>query len=295
MGEMSHEQEDFFWVALGKTDATKERPGRPRTESWSTSASSCAQSPCMQPQDRSGVTAFEEMPWDDCFMLAASEADTDDSMSFSREGDPSCFFASLPSPVHKAAKLAAKAEAENESRQEAETMVTPRTASCPEPDSPRTPRTPRTVPLCRSETPPPLVQKFSIPPPPMLKALRMDSLDQVRAVLDRDRDAAQEPFWDHDVEPPLCCAARLGCSASIVKLLLENGASTEAQDVRRRMPHELADEFMFPPATMMADVGRYMMMPPHLECSTMRPGPYEERVTWHGEVSHLLASKRSGA
>ena len=67
----------------------------------------------------------------------------------------------------------------------------------------------------------PLVKKMRAPA--MLQALRNDSVKDVQTALESDPGAASEPFWDHDVEPPLSCAVRLKCSVAIVRLLLEHG------------------------------------------------------------------------
>jgi len=58
----------------------------------------------------------------------------------------------------------------------------------------------------------------------------------VKQVLEADPSAAQEPFWEHDCEPPLCYAARLGCSLPIFALILDHGADVGAVDRRGRTP-----------------------------------------------------------
>lgn len=68
------------------------------------------------------------------------------------------------------------------------------------------------------------------------EALQLHSVEKVQAALAVDTGAAAEPFWDHDVEPPLCCAVRLGCDVAIVRLLLESGATVDAADARGRTP-----------------------------------------------------------
>jgi len=59
----------------------------------------------------------------------------------------------------------------------------------------------------------------------------MGSVEQIRSILQKRPEAANEPFWDHDCERPLCCATRLKCSSSIVQVLVEFGANSESQDV----------------------------------------------------------------
>jgi hypothetical protein len=63
--------------------------------------------------------------------------------------------------------------------------------------------------------------------PPLLKALRLDSIEHVRKALDDEVDAATFPFWGNDVEPPLCSAVRLGCCLPIVELLLTFRAAVD--------------------------------------------------------------------
>lgn len=108
--------------------------------------------------------------------------------------------------------------------------------------APETPRTPKTKAPPRSHSPPGLVPKSKISMPPLLKALKATSIDGVLAALKQSPTAAKEPFWDHDIEPPLCCAVRLQCSADIVKVLLDHGADPEAKDVRGHGPLEMLKE-----------------------------------------------------
>jgi len=58
--------------------------------------------------------------------------------------------------------------------------------------------------------------------------------------LSADSLVAKTPFWDHDVEPPLCAAVRLRCDTCIVKALLDNDADPEAIDSRGRTPLMIA-------------------------------------------------------
>jgi len=72
--------------------------------------------------------------------------------------------------------------------------------------------------------------------PPLLVALCRQSVDEVRAVLADSPELATEPFWDHGVEPPLCCAMRHQCSADIVEVLLQHGADVNAVNDRGQTP-----------------------------------------------------------
>jgi len=76
--------------------------------------------------------------------------------------------------------------------------------------------------------------------PPLLKALAANDLGKVRECLSADSIVANTPFWDHDVEPPLCAAVRLRCDTCIVKALLDSDADPEAIDSRSRTPLMIA-------------------------------------------------------
>jgi len=80
----------------------------------------------------------------------------------------------------------------------------------------------------------------------MWKALQMNSMNQVRSVLDESPEAACEPLWEHELEPALCCAVRLQCDASIIQLLIEHGANPKDSDMRGRTPLHLLDELDTP-------------------------------------------------
>jgi len=56
----------------------------------------------------------------------------------------------------------------------------------------------------------------------------MDSVSRALAACQEDPEAAKGLFYDHDLEPPLCAAARLDCNAQILQLLLEHGADVSA-------------------------------------------------------------------
>jgi hypothetical protein len=79
-----------------------------------------------------------------------------------------------------------------------------------------------------SETPPPLMRRSVLRQEPLLQALETNSIEQVHAVLERNLGAAEDIFWESHVEPPLCAAVRLQCSADVVRVLLEHGADVDA-------------------------------------------------------------------
>jgi len=86
----------------------------------------------------------------------------------------------------------------------------------------------------RFDTPPPAPRRGK--PPPLLMALQANDLVKVRSCLAADAEVATVPFWDHDVEPPLCAAVRLRCDSRIVKTLLDSDANPEAMDSIGRTP-----------------------------------------------------------
>ncbi|CAK0799585.1 unnamed protein product [Prorocentrum cordatum] len=100
--------------------------------------------------------------------------------------------------------------------------------------------TPPSTPRVRSRvptTPPPLQIRERAEP--LLLALERNCLKQVRLAIEADPEAAKEPFWDCRFEWPLCAAVRLGCSAEVVRLLMENGAKVDVTSVGGQSPLQL--------------------------------------------------------
>eukprot|EP00930_Biecheleria_cincta_P018098 TRINITY_DN14209_c0_g1_i1.p1 TRINITY_DN14209_c0_g1~~TRINITY_DN14209_c0_g1_i1.p1 ORF type:complete len:235 (+),score=57.02 TRINITY_DN14209_c0_g1_i1:105-809(+) len=77
--------------------------------------------------------------------------------------------------------------------------------------------------------------------PPLLQALMSSSTEQVRLALEANPEAAQFPFWDHGMEPPLCCAVRNDCCSDIIEMLLTSGADVSLGDRRGNLPLTLLD------------------------------------------------------
>lgn len=146
----------------------------------------------------------------------------------------------LVSPVHRASRRADGDDFEVGFEEQHADVVVDQTPPATPRMSPESPRTPRVM-APRTTTPPPLVPTWKLPKPPLLRALELKSVEQVHAVLQNSPDVVKEPFWEHDVEPPLCAAVRLRCSASILKLLLNSGANPEDRDRRGRTPYEMVE------------------------------------------------------
>jgi len=107
-------------------------------------------------------------------------------------------------------------------------LGTPRTSTVP---------APLATPLIRYQskvTTPPALKAAAMPP--LLCALYADSIETVQSVLEQDTHAATSPFWEDDVEPPLCSAVRLGCSPEVIGLLLDHHADVDGLDSRSRTP-----------------------------------------------------------
>mmetsp|Transcript_49134 Transcript_49134/g.117033 ORF Transcript_49134/g.117033 Transcript_49134/m.117033 type:complete len:245 (+) Transcript_49134:99-833(+) len=115
--------------------------------------------------------------------------------------------------------------------------VTPRQLT-PRPRTPRSPpHTPVNARVARSLTPPPAPRPQKVHK--LLRALHMNSLEEVQKALANDPEAASLPFLEHEWEPPLCVAARLNCSVEIVEMLLAHGADAQATDMYGRSPAKM--------------------------------------------------------
>lgn len=111
-------------------------------------------------------------------------------------------------------------------------------ATTPNYDTP--PRTPEPQYRAIDTTMPP-TKPHMAPMPPLMKALHTmkTHTTTVHDVLQNDPDAAKLPFFEHSVEPPLCCAIRLRCNAEVIEMLLQYGADVNAGDVMGRTPLSL--------------------------------------------------------
>jgi len=79
----------------------------------------------------------------------------------------------------------------------------------------------------------------------LLRALQARCLDMVRRALEEDPEAATTPFFDNWFDPPVCSAVRSGCSAAIIRLLVQHRSDAEAVDCRGRNPMTLLASMRF--------------------------------------------------
>ena len=75
--------------------------------------------------------------------------------------------------------------------------------------------------------------------PKLLRAIELDDTGAIRRALVENPEAASEPFWDHDLEPPLCAAIRCGCRPAIFELLLAHGADASFANIFYQTPVEM--------------------------------------------------------
>lgn len=99
--------------------------------------------------------------------------------------------------------------------------------------APSTPRAAKPMDGC---TPPMFVHGQRKQRPPLMDALEMGSIDSVRKVLQSSSEVINEPFWDQDLQSPLCHALSIECSVEIIQLLIEHGAKTDGEDLRGNTP-----------------------------------------------------------
>lgn len=126
------------------------------------------------------------------------------------------------------------------------------------------PRTPLGVSSCRALRSPPGAPRASASLPPLLAALCNDSLSDVKTALEENPEAASDLVMEYGAEPPLCVAIRHGCSAGIVRLLLDHGADVDAADVLGQTPLLLlaaapCQQLMWPGLT---DEAEFLRFPP---------------------------------
>jgi len=105
-------------------------------------------------------------------------------------------------------------------------------AACP-------PMTPQKAADCKEPATPPPAPRIIRPSPSLREALLANSEKQVHEALMDDPDSVHLPFFDHETEPPLCCALKHKCSAEIVRLLLEHGADPEMTDRQNQGPADI--------------------------------------------------------
>lgn len=114
--------------------------------------------------------------------------------------------------------------------------------------------------------------------PRLFHAIMDDDVNKVIAALAEDPEAAQMPFMDNRWEPPLCVAARLGCSQLIFATLIEHGACVHQEDERGRTPLEVL---------IAREIESDVVWPPWMPDSVFS---HEEFPTFvdHVEISHVV-------
>jgi hypothetical protein len=98
---------------------------------------------------------------------------------------------------------------------------------------------PRPNPIRSCTTPPDRTTEVRKHGNPLMRALQMNSVINLRRILEADPDAIDDFFFDLDFEPVLCAAVNLRCSAEVMTLLLEHGADAYAKDKHGRTARDL--------------------------------------------------------
>jgi len=281
---------------------------RPRLDTATTQApspcTSFTMSPCMTPR---GSDVMEPLFLSNLTLPDPMDAkDVNTVMEEEIMDDP---VSRVNSPVHKAARLAetlGNAEEAVIMEDSAHRDCSPSTVAhieevAPEPMTPRAversvPGTPRkSLPAAAhcTFTPPPLVPKSRNQRPLLLQALQKNDTNLVCSVLHHSPEFASEPFWDHDCEPPLCCAVRLLCSPSIIELLLEYGASNDTTDARYRTPAQILWEplpWEINPVVHSMPVAHIFSTLPQAFGASMHVDAHE---AWRQEVTDLLEAEKA--
>eukprot|EP00927_Polykrikos_kofoidii_P052050 TRINITY_DN45815_c0_g1_i1.p1 TRINITY_DN45815_c0_g1~~TRINITY_DN45815_c0_g1_i1.p1 ORF type:complete len:212 (-),score=37.18 TRINITY_DN45815_c0_g1_i1:49-684(-) len=104
------------------------------------------------------------------------------------------------------------------------------------------PMTPRQSPHRTERSVSPVAQREKPIRPALLEAMLRDSAADVALSLAQDTEAVNMLFLEHQVEPPLCCAIRLGCNIEILRLLLQHGADVHCPNMVGKTPIDLLSE-----------------------------------------------------
>jgi hypothetical protein len=121
----------------------------------------------------------------------------------------------------------------------------------------------------------------------------------VRSALVQDPEAAALVFFDHEWEPPLCAAVRLGCDAGIISLLIKHGADVYAADMRGRTPLTiLSNSSCSLPGCTVCFNGTTKQLCEHLVIETLRhwelTNPYMQETLIEQSLAVAEAFARAG-